>query len=76
MLNHDNNIVFVCLMLYLQYSSGRWSMHMQKACFSPSAQKVESMCLACVFALVSEYSHLANCYCYAIVKREICLGHL
>ena len=25
-------------------------------------------------SFVSQCSELANCYCYAIVKREICLG--
>ena len=53
-------------------------MHAQNACFWRSSPKKiigQSTCLVRVFAFVSQCNELSNCYCYAIVKREICLGH-
>ena len=40
------DFLYFCLLdvVFTVQLRGRWSMHMQKACFSPSAQKVESTC--------------------------------
>ena len=74
------NFLYSCLLdvVFVVQLRGRWPMHTQNACFWHSSPKKiigQSTCLVRVFAFVSQCNELANCYCYAIVKREICLGH-